>query len=140
MCWGIACIHLPKHCLSIFPSAGCPASEPIFSYHLFSKLQMCTVLGSTSALKNPLPPVSERAISLQVSGAKALVWGVSKSGCRHLVSANKFFLNSRPRAMQLFLCPWEERTRPWTPDVFQQNTYTKPSAVCQWSVTCSDRC
>lgn len=34
--------------------------------------------------------------------------GVSRSGCGHLVLANQFFLNSKPRAMQFFLSPWEE--------------------------------
>lgn len=132
------CIHLPKHCLSIFPSAGCPARGPTFSYHLFAKPQMCTVLGEQPWLCQIPYHLSAREQPLCKRQVRKPQREVSKSGCRHLVLANQFFLNSKPRAMQLFLCPWEEGTRPWTSEVFQQNIYTRPSAVCQ-SATWPDR-
>lgn len=72
------CIHLPEQCLSIFPSAGCPASELFFTSLILQATDVHSPGISTLALTNPLPPVSERTAPLQVSGAKAPVWGHQK--------------------------------------------------------------
>lgn len=133
------CIHLPKHRPSFFPSAGHPARGPIWSYHLFAKPQICTILGEQLQLCQIPSCLSVREQPLRKHQVRKPRHGVSKSGHRHLVLANQFFLNCKPSAMQLFLCPWEEGTRPRAWDVFQQNIYTRPSAVCQRSATWPDR-
>lgn len=132
-------LHPPAHVLSIHLSF-CRLSSQGTCFLLPFICQATDVHRPgrvTSGLPNLLTPVSERTASLhQVRKPQR---GVSKSGCRYLVLANQFLLNSKPRAMQLFLCPWEERTRPRTSDIFQQNIYTRPSAVCQRSAMWPER-
>lgn len=82
MCWGQPGECPVSTCLSnICPSFLLQVVQPVNFFFTSLILQATDVHSpgiSTLALTNPLPPVSERTAPLQVSGAKAPVWGHQK--------------------------------------------------------------
>ena len=71
---------------------------------------------STLALTNPLPPVSERTAPLQVSGAKAPLWGQQK-WMQTFGFSKEILPELQVKSNAAFSLSLGGGTRPWSPDV-----------------------